>query len=328
MRISRHMQRGFTLIELIVVIGLMALLSTISIGGYFAASRGMAARGVMQDTASIIRQAMQVCLIDQVPTAVLFSNRRLGKREDGGEAYGTAVAIKMAGRISYIANSGKTSTGKSLPGGGGMLVDEFADWNQSYPMDASDSGKQRAVRLYQMSSPQGHKLKQGVKQCSSLMCAWVGYTQMEADYLISAGMTVEDWCSQNHRDAKGNKSYAGIGYDNGNDCRWGLPFHPDNKGLGKSAWHVGDAYGVEIASLDLPKNYIFGSTPPNGPELVPAAGTSALVFTPGMVTSASDYRFSLGRAGGNVLITMLNDIDGSDKIPVGTITDDLLKDQD
>lgn len=327
MRISRH-ARGFTLIELIVVIGLMALLSTISIGGYFAASRGMAARGVMQDTASIIRQAMQVCLIDQVPTAVLFSNRRQNKKEEGGEAYGSAVAIKMAGRISYIATSGKTSTGQSLPVSGGLLIDEFADWNQSYPMDASDSGKQRAVRLYQMSSPQGHKLKQGVKQCSSLMCAWVGYAQMESDYMISTGMTLEDWCTLNKRNAQGNKSYAKIGYDNGNECRWGLPFHPDNKGLGRSSWHVGDAYGVEIASLDLPKNYIFGSTVPSGTELVPASGTPALVFFPGMVTSASDYRFSLGSAGGNVLITLLNDVAGTDTTPVGTITDDMLKDQD
>ncbi len=329
MKTQRQTRGGFSLVELIVVIGLMALLSTISIGGYFAASRGMTARGVVQDTASIIRQAMQTCLIDQVPTAVLFCNRRQNRKSEDGEAYGTAIAIKMAGRISYIANSGgKTAAGQALPVSGGLLVDEFADWNQSYPMDASDSKKQRAIRLYQMSSPSGHRLRQGVKQCSSLMCAWVGYVQLESDYMIGAKMNVEDFCSEFKLDASGNRGRAGIGYNNGNDCRWGLPFHPDNNGLVRGAWNVGDAYGVEIASLDLPKNYIFGTTVPNDTELVPASGTPALVFYPGDVTSATDYKFSLGKAGGNVQITQLNDLAGTDTSPVGTITDNLLKDQD
>ena len=61
---------------------------------------------------------------------------------------------------------------------------------------------------------------------------------------------------------------------------------------------------------------------------MPASGTPALVFYPGDVTDVNDYRFSLGKAGGNVQITRLNDLAGTDTSPVGTITDNLLKDQD
>ena len=73
---------AFTLVELLVVIGLMALLGTVSVTGYFAAVRGMSYRAAKVDTVSLIRQAMQTCLIDQTPTAVLFYNRqtKVGRR--------------------------------------------------------------------------------------------------------------------------------------------------------------------------------------------------------------------------------------------------------
>lgn len=323
--------RGFTLVELIVVIGLMGLLSTISIGGYFAASRGMAARGVVQDTASLIRQAMQTCLIDQVPTAVLFLNRRNNTKAEGGEAYGTAIAIKMAGRISYVAqNGGKTSQGDSISvGGGALLIDEFADWNQSYSVDASDKPKQLGVRLYRMFSGKDgvDSLGKGLRNCSSLMCAWVGYKEFDQDFLISDGRKIVDWCKDNKKEYKDNTKFSGIGYRNANSFRWGLPFHPDNGSfLQASDWRVGDAYGIEIAQLELPKNYIFGSSVPNGAELEPASSPSkgVLVFTPGMVQDPRQYLFN---SGVRVEISVLNDLEGTDKSIIGTITDKLLEDQ-
>lgn len=321
---------GFTLVELIVVIGLMGMLATVSIGGYFAASRGMAARGVVQDTASLIRQAMQVCLIDQVPTAVLFLNRRTNTQAEGGEAYGTAIAIKMAGRISYIARSGgKTSQGENIKENkGALLIDEFADWNQSFSVDASKESKQRSIRLYRMFSGKDGfaSLGRGLKDCSSLMCAWVGYKEFDQDYLIADGRKIDAWCTDNRKEYGDNQRFSGIGYRNANNYRWGLPFHPKNNGLVPEDWCIGDAYGIEIAQLDLPRNYIFGSTVPGNTELTPANSPSSgvLVFTPDMVRSASKYLFDVKK----VEISMLNDIEGKSKTVIGTITKSLLEDQD
>ncbi len=325
--------RGFTLVELLVVIGLMGLLATISIGGYFAAARGMVARGVVQDTASLIRQAMQICLIDQVPTAVLFLNRRLNEKDNDGEAHGRAIAIKMAGRISYVAkNGGKTPDGDFISvDGGALLIDEFADWNQSYsvsvPQDQEDP-KQGSVRLYRMfSGEDGVKsLEGGFEECSSLMCAWVGYKEFGSDYMIATGSTIEDWCNDNNRGIKGNRDFSGIAYDNANNFRWGLPFHPANKGLREGDWWIGDAYGVEIASLDLPPNYIFGSSVPSDTKLKSASSPSkgVLVFMPGMVQDSGQYRFN---SGVRVEISVLNNLEGTDRQTIGIVNDSLLEDQ-
>ena len=139
---------AFTLVELLVVIGIMAVLATISVAGYSAASRGMADRGVIQSVVSVLRVAQQTCEIDRVPTKVLFFNQRLsdGSSQDKTTLYqGTAIAVRQAGRITIRPSQV-----------GGLLVDEFADWNQSCPtVRASDNSgtSDKGVRFYHMSVP-------------------------------------------------------------------------------------------------------------------------------------------------------------------------------
>ena len=86
---------AFTLVELLVVIGLMALLGMVSVAGYFAAVRGMSDRAAKEDTVSLIRLAMQTCLIDQTPTAVLFYNRQT--RVEGGSVSSEEATASSAG---------------------------------------------------------------------------------------------------------------------------------------------------------------------------------------------------------------------------------------
>ena len=114
--ILTHTQQGrraaFTLVELLVVIGLMAVLATISVAGYSAASRGMADRGVIQTTVSILRVAQQTCQIDRVPTKVMFFNQKLdtGQEDEADLFQGTAIAIKQAGRITMKPSSSGASS--------------------------------------------------------------------------------------------------------------------------------------------------------------------------------------------------------------------------
>ncbi len=222
-------QTAFTLVELLVVIGLMAVLATISVAGYSAASRGMADRGVVQTTESILRVAQQACNIDHVRTKVLFFNQRLDNgSEDATILYqGTAIAIKQAGRITLKPDKGDK-----------LLIDEFADWNQSYPTDDGDSSGP-GIRMFWMNEDGGN-----IDTCSTLVQPSVTSFEND-DYMIQAGAKINDWCSRN-----GN---------NANNSVWG--FKPIK---GKSDWNVGDPYGIEIARIDLPKGYIFGEAVPSG----------------------------------------------------------------
>lgn len=160
--------RGFTLVELLVSIGLMALLATLSTTGYYAASRGMADRGAVTDVKSIIRQTMQRSLIDQVPTALIFYNQCL-KKDDGENdeevVVGTAVAIRMAGRISQVD--------------GTRLIDEFADLNYTYPTNSN--GSNMGMPIYRLNG-----VRDGLSGCRTVVAGNVRPWEQQ-DYMIATG---------------------------------------------------------------------------------------------------------------------------------------------
>lgn len=268
---------AFTLVELMVVIGLMALLGTFSVTGYFAAVRGMSDRAALDDTRSLIRLAMQTCLIDQTPTAVLFYNHQNQVQTDAVSAEevkatssGSAIAIKMAGRISYID--------------GNILVDEFADWNQSYPVSGSTAASDNGVRFYNMKDLD--KVADGIDKCSSLMNSSVEKVEFNDEYMIAAGCKVREFCNNFKKRPDDNKEFSGTLYANGNNYRWGRRI-TDKNGV---QWEIGDAYGVEIATLDLPKGYIFGSQEPNSLKI---KSVNSLSFSPSGAQSPTEYVLNL-----------------------------------
>ncbi len=215
--------RGFTLVELLVTMGLMALLATVSIGGYYGAVRGMTERGAKQDVVSFLRLARQRALVDQVPTAVIFLNRKLSnENEEQGAAddiVGEAIAIRRVGRITYV--------------NGNYISDEFGDLEKTYSTDAGNSsGSTADMRLYRMQD-------QNVKYSTVSDCVERNSnTKLATEFLF--GM-----------DADGN-------YQTNNVSIWAFKVTG-----GSASWKVGDAYGTEIASIRLPHGYVFGSTIPS-----------------------------------------------------------------
>lgn len=206
---------GFTLVELLVTMGLMAMLATVSIAGYYGAVRGMTERGVKQDIISFVRLAQQRALVDQVPTAVFLMNRYLrAENQELGEArrvVGMAVAVRMAGRISYAK--------------GKYLADEYADLDKTYSTRKSSGSGGSTMRLWRMVK------NDNVDQCYSTV-----FDTVERVKLLTEDMLM----NPEHPQTNDVPVWAFV-KEGGHDA----------------PWRVGDPYGTEIASLQLPHGYMF-----------------------------------------------------------------------
>ena len=117
---------AFTLIELLMVVMIMGILGTVTVGGYRAMQRGMEERGVMENVNHFIRSAYRRAQIDRQPVAVFYWNELLRAETDTESliVVGKAVAVRRAGRV--------TSTEK------GGLCDEFADLDKELLVVDSD----------------------------------------------------------------------------------------------------------------------------------------------------------------------------------------------
>lgn len=209
--------RAFTLVELLVTMGLMAMLASIAIVGYYSAVRGMTERGAKQDVTSLVRLAQQRALVDEVPTAVFLMNQKLRNDNlDTGEAeriVGIAVAVRMAGRISMIKNN--------------ILIDEYSEWATSFPSDTSSSSQRGTMRLYRMVDASSGTASDS--QCYSDVDDFVTKVDLNVEELLMAGVQT-------------NQNLFVYGF----------------KKRSGAAWNVGDPYGFEIASVQLPAGYVFG----------------------------------------------------------------------
>ena len=262
------MSKGFTLVELLVVMGIMGLLGTISVGGYRAMQRGMEERGVMQSVNSFIRTAYQRAQIDRQPVAIYFWNETVrGATEKENEiVVGRAVAVRRYGRFSAKR--------------GNILVDEFADLNLTYQPQAeeeegaaaSSGSKEASLYIYPMERLEDIKSSSTLKR-----------TLVEGKVRASSE-TVRFLTKDSGTDLVGEEDKMTI-------PAYGFVI----QNAGGVNWKAGMAYGMEFEQIELPHNYIFGSSHSKEVEN-PFTGAGTMVFDVGvgngngLITGGSDGR--------------------------------------
>lgn len=263
-------KRAFTLVELLVVVGIMAAMATMSIGSYFAVVRGMADRGALAAATSVISLAQERARIDLAPTVVYFYNELVQNKDEnkGTELVvaGVAVAIRRAGRLTRVT--------------GNYLGDEFADLDITYGLsDESGSLRGDTFRLYKFDFS-------GMKYSSV-------YSEVAEDSIDNESYLVESPMNRGFRKANGDNedpneliSYAFVQKD------------------GNATWQVGDAYGYEFARIRLPDNYIFGgaSDVPSQSQPIKNVSTVIKCYPDSNASSLDSVRVTARRPSGWVSV--------------------------
>lgn len=257
------MKRGFTLIELLVVVGIMAFLGVAATGGYSALQRGMAERSAVSAAATFMKAAKERAMVDRQPTAVFFYNRMIREATDDENAVvvGEAVAIRRAGRVTLAKNQ--------------YIGDEFMDVVGSYDIvDNSDVTKRKGMRLWRFDDRPMTQMKYSI------------VTDAVTPYRYANLRTFGGWAEG---EAGGNSNMTHYVY-----CFYDL----GSSSHAPSAWKVGNGYGFEFARLQLPKNFIFGSSVPA--QLGKDVEIKGVYFDPASIDEQTvEIQFCMPDASGN-----------------------------
>ena len=266
------MRRGFTLIELMVVAGIMAFLGAAAVGGYNAYQRGMAERGATGAASSLLKAAKERALVDHAPTMVFCYNRLIREAEGDDEnaiVVGEAVAVRRAGRITYAS--------------GDTLVDEFADIVGSYDIvDSDEIQKRKGMRLWKFDD------RKMTKADYSVIADAVRPVRLGTKL-----QTYEGWADGETSENDAGADFASmqavggrVSTKSGGMTSIVYAFHVLSGGtINGSGWRVGTAYGFEFARVQLPHNYVFNGGIPTRLDGVEPAGV--MYFDPDNMEDAS-----------------------------------------
>ncbi|HBJ60089.1 MAG TPA: hypothetical protein DDY72_06690 [Verrucomicrobia bacterium] len=227
-----RLQRAFTLIELLVVMAIMGLLGTISVGGYRAMQRGMEQRGVLLNVRQFVLAAQERARIDRVPVNVYFWNETLREETDTEPPVivGKAAAVRRTGRVTQVGDN--------------YLYDEFGDLRaMADEADASgnvnvSTGSKQGLFLYRIGKSTNFE--------RSLIAP---DTEANKDFVVYVDARLPD--DPDDADFKRAEIFKSAKIQ-----PYGFRVIEKN-GV---SWKTGDAYGFAFEEIQLPKNFIFGST--------------------------------------------------------------------
>ncbi len=146
------MKKGFTLLELLVVVAIMGVLGFAATNSYSALVRGMRERGAVSAASSLLRAARERAHVDRLPTAVYCYNRLLKAptSTENGVVVGMMTVVRQSGRISFVR--------------GNYLFDEFADLDKTYEVgeDEGDLRKGGGFRLFRFTGANMSKMEYSI----------------------------------------------------------------------------------------------------------------------------------------------------------------------
>lgn len=225
------MKKGFTLLELLIVVGIMSMLGTISVNGYRAVVRGMEERSAISSASAFLRAARQRAQIDNKPICIFWWNEMLKAETDDEPAIivGKAIAVQQVGRISGTQGS--------------LLIDEFSDLNLGYDWvpENEDPDSKMNMRLYNLSSS-------------------------DCDYALVSTQVAEMFCEDDKssflKSDQIERKLNSSDNDKSGSSEYGVRVFAFKKCGGSASFDTGDAYGMEFANITLPHGYLFGSQAP------------------------------------------------------------------
>lgn len=215
------MRRGFTLLELLTAVGIMAMLGVAASNGYRSLSKGMRERSAVAAASAALRAARERALVDRVRTVVFCYNRLIRKAnpsaDENAVAVGVITAIRSAGRITGLS--------------GDLMYDEFADLDRTYEglNEEAECKTHKGLRLFYMP-----RVSTGQMQYSVVSDAVYRDDTMKA-YLPSEGV----------EPAEPNLTVAAF-----------VNLH---RSKNEPSWRVGDEYALEFLDIELPQGFLFGS---------------------------------------------------------------------
>lgn len=140
------MKKAFSLVELLVVIGIMGVMATLAVSSYSSVTRGMNDRAALDIGKSVAEAALQRAKLDRTNTYLYLFDEviKLDSDMSAGIVAGVAIAVRPIGRVTMVPESG-------------LFCDEFGDLNQTFGTrdaegeEKSESEKEAeasAMRLY------------------------------------------------------------------------------------------------------------------------------------------------------------------------------------